>query len=65
MFKSDNIVFNYRVINSKTGEDMTEDRDWVIRPDGSLYYLDYCDLIGHPDARVVLLSVDLARDIPQ
>ena len=65
MFRNDNIVFNYKVINSKTGEDITNDRAWVIRPDGSLYYLYYCDLIGYPDARVVLLSVDLARDIPQ
>lgn len=65
MFRNNNTVFNYKVINSKTGEDITDDKDWVIRPDGSLYYLDYCDLIGHPDARVVLLSVDLASDTTQ
>lgn len=57
-------MFNYRVINSKTGEDITDDFDWVIRPDGSLHYLDYCDLVGNTDAKAVLVSIDLANDIP-
>lgn len=57
-------MIKYRVINSKTGKDMTNDFDWVVSPDGSLNYLEYSDLIGHPDAELVLISVDLAADIP-
>lgn len=57
-------MIKYRVINGKTGKDMTNDFDWVVSPDGSLNYLEYSDLIGHPDAELVLISVDLAADIP-
>lgn len=53
---------SYKVINSKTGEDLTYDFDWVIRPSGELFYLDYCDLISHPDAKAVF--VGFASDIP-
>lgn len=58
-------MLKYRVINSKTGVDITDDFDWVVSPNGSLSYLEYSDLIGHPDAKLVLISVDLATDIPQ
>lgn len=40
----------YRVINKKTKEDITEQYDWVITPNGKLSYIDGGDLIGHPDA---------------
>lgn len=40
----------YRVINKKTKEDITDKYDWVIRPNGKLFYLDCEDLIGYPDA---------------
>ena len=57
-------MLNYRVINAKTGEDMTDDYDWVLSPNGDLNYLEYADLIGHTDAKLVIISVDLANDIP-
>lgn len=57
-------MLQYRVINSKTGKDITDDFDWVVTPDGSLHYLDYEDLIGYPDAKIAIVSVDLATDIP-
>ena len=40
----------YRVIDKITKNDITDERDWVITPDGKLYYLDYGDLIGYPNA---------------
>ena len=57
-------MLNYRVINAKTGKDMTDDYSWVLSPNGDLNYLEYADLIGHPDAKLVIISVDLANDIP-
>lgn len=43
----------YRVINKITKEDVTDKHDWVIRPDGKLFYLDYEDLIGDPDVMYI------------
>jgi hypothetical protein len=57
-------MLKYRVLNTKTGEDITDDFDWVVSPNGDLSYLEYCDLIGMPDAKMIILSVDLANDIP-
>jgi hypothetical protein len=57
-------MLKYRVINTKTGTDMTDDFDWVLSPNGDLNYLDYTDLIGHPDAKLVIIAVDFANDIP-
>ena len=57
-------MFKYRVINSVTNEDITDDYDWVVSPNGELNYLDYGDLIGYPNAKLVVISVDLANDIP-
>lgn len=57
-------MLKYRVINSKTGEDMTADFDWVLLPNGELNYMEYSDFIGHPDAKLVIISVDLVNDIP-
>lgn len=56
-------MFNYKVINTKTGEDMTDLYDWVLRPDGELNYMVYSDFIGHPDAKLVIVSTDLVKDI--
>jgi hypothetical protein len=47
------IMFKYKVVNAKTGEDITADHDWVISPSGELSYLMYGDLISYPDARAV------------
>ena len=33
-------MLEYKVINSKTGEDITADYDWIITPNGDLYYTD-------------------------
>jgi hypothetical protein len=57
-------LFKYRVINSVTNEDITDDYDWVVSPNGELNYLDCGDLIGYPNAKLVVISVDLANDIP-
>lgn len=57
-------MLKYRVINTKTGEDITDYYDWVLRPDGELNYMEYSDFIGHPDAKLVIVSIDLANDIP-
>jgi hypothetical protein len=43
----------YRVIDTRTGKDITEDYCWVIRPDGSLSYNDYGDLIGLTCAKAI------------
>ena len=40
----------YRVYDRKTLEDITDKYNWVVWPDGSLYLLEYSDLIGYPDA---------------
>jgi hypothetical protein len=53
----------YKVIDTKTGEDITYDYDWVITPDGELSYLMYGDLIGYKGvAKVVFTS--RCNDIP-
>lgn len=57
-------MLRYRVINSRTGDDITDDFDWVVSPDGSLNYLEYSDLIGNPDAKLVLISADFVSEIP-
>ena len=44
----------YRVIDTATGKDITDDYAWVLRPNGDLYYMFYCDLIGYPNARLVI-----------
>jgi hypothetical protein len=57
-------MFKYRVINSATNEDITDDYDLVVSPNGDLNYLDYGDLTGCPNAKLVIISVDFANDIP-
>ena len=46
-------MLEYKVIDTKTGEDITADRDWVISPNGELNYLCYGDLIGCLTAKAV------------
>lgn len=46
-------MLEYKVINTKTGEDITALYDWVIRPNGELCYMEYSDFIGYPDAKAV------------
>jgi hypothetical protein len=57
-------MLQYKVINTATNEDITADYDWVVSPNGDLNYLDYGDLIGYPNAKLVIISVDFANDIP-
>ena len=45
----------YRVFDKTTKEDITDKYDWVITPDGELYFKDYSDLIGDPSAMYVVL----------
>lgn len=40
----------YRVYDRKTSEDITHKHKWVVLADGSLYALEYSDLICYPDA---------------
>ena len=54
----------YRVINKKTGDDITDDYWWVLRPDGDLYFIDdhmYSCTI--PDAEVVRLPYEIDQSI--
>lgn len=44
----------YKVIDTRTGDDITNDRLWVITPDGRLLYDDY-DLIGYSNAEAILI----------
>lgn len=46
----------YRVYDKTTYEDITDKYYWVIRPDGTLYYNEYGDLIGYPNA--IYISVN-------
>lgn len=44
----------YKVIDTRTGDDITHDRFWVITPDGQLLYDDY-DLIRYSNAEAILI----------
>lgn len=57
-------MLKYRVIDSNTGEDITDLHDWVLSPNGELNYLYFSDLIGYPSARLVIVSINLVNDIP-
>lgn len=50
----------YRVIDLKTKEDITDKFDWVITPDGKLFYLDCDSLTGYEDA-IYILELDYER----
>ena len=45
----------FKVIDKRTGDDITNDYCWVIRPDGRLCYIDYGDLIGLTYAEPILI----------
>lgn len=55
-------MLEYRVINIKTGEDITDTYDWVISPNGELNYLYDGDLCGLQYAKAV--PVLQCLDIP-
>ena len=58
--KCQETTIKFRVINIHTGADITENETWVLRPDGTLSALEYCDLIGHPEAKAVFdVKVDV------
>ena len=41
----------YKVIDDKTNKDITDDRYWVVRPNGELMYLEY-DLLGTMNSHI-------------
>lgn len=56
----------YKVIDSYTGEDITDKYDWVITPNGELKYNDYGDLIGYIGADYIIEGIYLAEnEIPE
>lgn len=50
----------YKVINLKTKEDITDKFDWVITPDERLFFLDGDSLTGYEDA-IYVLGIDCER----
>ncbi|MBR3600229.1 MAG: hypothetical protein IKL53_10190 [Lachnospiraceae bacterium] len=50
----------YKVINTITGEDITSKRFWVVRPDGTLGYMEYGDFIGCPCAKAIVCNEEKA-----
>lgn len=44
---------SYKVIYTKTGEDITHKQDWVLLPNGELRYLDYDDVTGDCSAKAI------------
>ena len=54
----------YKVINIKTGDDITNDYDWVLTPNGDLYYTNaYNDFCYYANAKAIL-PVSMCSDIP-
>ena len=52
----------YRVVDSITGRDITDDYDWVLFPNGELHYIVYGDVINDSTASVVFNTYN--EDIP-
>lgn len=50
----------YKVYDKVTRQDITDKYNWVLTPDGKLYYMEY-DLIGHPNA--MILSEEAAKEL--
>lgn len=48
----------YRVIDKRTGEDITDNYCWVLQPNGKLSYNEYGDLIGMTYAEAVISVSD-------
>jgi len=44
----------YRVFKKNTKEDITDKNDWVVTPDGKLYFNNWGDHITDPDAVYIL-----------
>ena len=44
---------SYKVIYTKTGEDITHTEDWVLLPDGRLAYLDCDDKVVDCSAKAI------------
>lgn len=45
----------FRVIDKRTGDDITKDYFWVITTDGRLGYIDYGDFIGLAYAEAIMI----------
>jgi hypothetical protein len=43
----------YRVLDTRTNEDITAKYDWVLQPNGRLAYNEYGDLIGLTYAKAI------------
>jgi hypothetical protein len=43
----------YKVIDTRTNEDITNDYCWCLSPDGTLAYNEYGDLIGLSTAKAI------------
>lgn len=50
----------YKVYDKVTRQDITDKYNWVLTPDGKLYYMEY-DLIGYPNA--MILSEEAAKEL--
>ena len=46
----------FRVIDQRTGADITNDHFWVLRPSGELGYMEYCDFTGADYAKAILIE---------
>lgn len=51
----------YKVIDTRTNEDITDRYDWVIQPNGRLAYNAYGDLIGLTYAEAVFTVDDIEQ----
>lgn len=49
-------MLKFKVIDKTTNEDITQEHDWVITPDGKLYYVEYGDFIGYSNAMYIILD---------
>ena len=49
----------FKVIDTRTGKDITNSEMWCLRPDGSLQFNDYGDLVGLTYARPVFTIEEL------
>ena len=56
----------YKVFDKITQQDITDQYDWVIIPDGELNYLVYGDLVGNPNAIYIIAEgVDESNESPK
>ena len=57
-------MITFKVVDIRTGKDITNTEMWVLRPDGSLTYNEYGDLIGCVYAKAVFTIKDEAGVAP-